>query len=162
MKNAILVLVIVAALFMAVGTASAQLTLYIEADGSASIRNGTGSAITFDGCEIKSAGGLLDPVGWNSLADQGLYGFMEFGASSSALTEVSLMSSAEVLPGGALAIGKPAPIETATVEDLTFLYGDSSVSFDMIVGDVVVIPEPVTLTLLGLGGLALIRRRRRA
>ena len=48
------------------------------------------------------------------------------------------------------------PMETWMEQD----YGPAAIALDQIVFDTICIPEPVTIALLGLGGLALIRRRK--
>ena len=190
MKNATLILVLVAAVLAAVGTASAELTLNINWNGDhqACIKNDTGSAVTFDAYEIYSAGSLLDtnyvdPLvsGWRSFGDwiaedmMGAFAALgsvtwgELAALPSVVSDGNLSGSTTLAAGGVLPICVPAPLATeadfheagsGVYGDLQFYYVNSAVSTEKIDG--MIVPEPVTLTLLGLGSLALIRRRRRA
>lgn len=76
-------------------------------------------------------------------------------------------TTADVTAGnlaGSVAVPPPLTLDagfnTAGSQDLVFNYSKAGVG-GSISGAVIYVPEPVTLTLLGIGGLALLRRRRR-
>ncbi|HEY3395078.1 MAG TPA: hypothetical protein VGK58_20405, partial [Lacipirellulaceae bacterium] len=86
------------------------LTLEINrADGSAMLKNLSANPISWDYLEIKSAGGSLDPAGWNSLDDQNVAGagtWVEAGGSSAtALVEAAIVGSHTLNAGAMLSLG---------------------------------------------------------
>lgn len=76
----------------------------------------------FDGYVIQSPNdpGSLDPVGWNSLQDQGEPGWTEVAPTSNALTELNLTSQTTLMPSQSLNLG--AAFAVGGIEDLTFQY----------------------------------------
>ena len=148
------------------------MTLTYDAAGNAALHNNTGSALNVDGLEIHSAGSNLDPVGWQSIADSaaadptgtlnalgiGALSFGEFVVNAGLLAEGNLSSQAVFQPSAPWGIGQPFNPGTAT-GDLTFFYSRPETPGDKYLG-VIVVPEPATLGLLLIGGLALLRRRR--
>ena len=156
------------------GSPALSLTLLIDVTtGKAWLRNDTGSsAFTFDGYEIWSVGGLLEPVSWESIADAAMSspadvintlgaGAMSFGemtAGLSLLAELDLPNYATLQSGATWDIGKPAP--DASLADLSFFYSNPDDVGIKYQGGIEIIPEPTTVGLLLVGGLALLRRKR--
>jgi hypothetical protein len=155
-----------------------QMTFVYWPDGSARLKNTHTETMQIDCYEIWSAGNNLDPVGWVSLDDyddtsDGMIelanalgneavGFSEMTyPTSGLLIEVHGGGHATFEPGESWGIGKPVstpvPDPFAQPCDLTFYYtmpGYVNVKF---LGNVV--PEPATLALLAIAGLAVVRRR---
>ena len=155
------------------GTPDTSLTLVIDlSTEDAWLKNTTGAALGFDGYEIWSAGGLLAPTGWQSIADSvnsqpldvlltlgtGALSFGELTATQDLLAEFSLLRAATLPAGGIWYIGEPAP--QASLADLAFFYSRPGVADTKYQGGIEIVPEPATLGLLLVGGLALLRRRR--
>ncbi|NLF32872.1 MAG: PEP-CTERM sorting domain-containing protein [Planctomycetes bacterium] len=76
--------------------------------------------------------------------------------TASLISEAHLEITATLQPGDSIDLGAAFP--GGTQADLTFTYVDSTTAGASYEG--AVIPEPATMSLLGLGALALIRRRR--
>lgn len=171
---------------LAVGPAFAdilpgELTLLITepTSGEAYICNERGSDITFDGYEIKSTLGLLDPSeyypgetsGWRSFGDWlanetgdaftalGSFTWGELLGTTTLLAEVNLTGDTTLANGACLYIGYPAP--NASESDLSFQYSVPT-DTNAYVGNVVVVPEPATLALLVLGSAGIVAHRRKA
>lgn len=113
-----------AVVFAATGVTQAQ-RLYLQVDRN----TGTVSAISsgdiqVDGYTIRSAGGLLDPEGWNSLSDQGVEGWSEANPAASHLSELNWAGSTGLTAGVAVQKGtayNPAGV-LPEAEDLEFEY----------------------------------------
>ena len=150
-----------------------SLTLLIDVNtGDTWLKNTSAGLLSFNGYEIWSAGGLLDPAGWYSIADAvvaqpvdvmltlgvGALSFGEMMATPDLLTEVSLSNNATLQMGSMWYIGQPAP--QASLADLSFFYHTQTSGGDKYAGGIEIIPEPATLGLLAIGGLAMLRRRR--
>jgi hypothetical protein len=150
-----------------------QLQLTFDSAGNATLMNTTGSALSVKEYQIVSDGGNLLPTGWISIADMavaapvtlmttlgtGALGFGEMQATTTLLAEGSLNNSALFQPGAPWSIGTPIA-EGTLASDLTLYYSRPDSSGNMYLGQVV--PEPATLSLLALGGLAVLRRKRTA
>jgi hypothetical protein len=152
------------------------MTLIYWPDGSASLKNTHSATVQIDSYEIWSAGNNLDPVGWVSFDDfddttEGMIelitalgvdaiGFGEMtNPHSGFLCELNLVGHAEFEVGESWGIGFPIQTPMPPCSDVTFYYtmpGYVDVKF---LGSWV--PEPATLSLLPLGGLFLIFKRRR-
>jgi hypothetical protein len=144
--------------------------------GTATLTNASGAPLDVDGFEIVSSGGNLDPVAWNSIADQavtdplgvlaklgaGGLSFGELTATTHVLAEGNLSNAGVFQPADPFAIGAPVLPGTACVCDLQFYYKTVQISGDKYIGLVQVVPEPATIGLLGIGGLLALRRRRKA
>ena len=123
--------------------------------------------------------------GWKSLADWNTLDvgtlvaalghpnarfFTEMSATSHFLAEAALSPDpqnvpayAAFQPGAPFSIGAPIQNTVPPVSDLTFYYTKPGVPGDKFLGLVELIPEPVTMGLLGLGAVGiLIRRKPRA
>jgi len=169
-------------LFVA-GTAMADtkplgpMNLYIDELGVGQIVNDGTVPFTFDGYSVASDSGALVNASWKTIGSQAMTpGFTERtgqppidlgsgdlrAASWSKMSNTPLLISeahleitATLQPGDFINLGAAFPGGTA--EDLTFTYVHSA-TLESYEG--LVIPEPATMSLLALGGLALIRRRR--
>lgn len=112
---------------------------------------------TVVGLEILSASSGLIPANWDSLLDQGVASaWTELGSVAWNLTESGFTS---YLLDGSYNIGAIYDT-TADPRDLLFSYLDS-VTWTPVYEDVTYVPEPATLSLLVLGGIGVLLRRRR-
>lgn len=167
---------LLAAMFLAAGlgeTASATtpLQIWIDPDGTTYLENTTDNPISFDGYAIASENNRLDPVGWNSIADQvaadplGMIGKLGAGALSFGevkpgpgnLAELNLAGVATLAAHARFAIGKPfldGQLGVNEVEGGVFY----KVGGQPMVGEV--IPEPSTCLLALMAGLGLLVFRR--
>ncbi|MES1213375.1 MAG: dockerin type I domain-containing protein [Singulisphaera sp.] len=90
-----------------------SLTLVVNPySGVTSIQNNTAGSLSIDGYQILSSSGSLLPdpthtngVGWDSLANAGLPGWMEVAPTTAALSELDLSGSATVAAGAELNLG---------------------------------------------------------
>jgi len=179
------ILTIAVVVALAAGTAGAgintdkpfgPLNLYISPDGTATMMNDSGAPFTFDGYSIASAEGNLVPANWYTIGEHAAEpGFPErtgqppivfptdLRAASWAtmsdtaylISEVHLEITATLQPGDGIGLGAVYPVGNAWT-DLTFTYVRSATE-ESYRGYP---PEPASLSLLGLGALALLRRRR--
>ncbi|MGC9454753.1 MAG: PEP-CTERM sorting domain-containing protein [Phycisphaerae bacterium] len=133
------------------------LNLLVDPSGEAWIVNPSTEALGFEGYQISSVVGNLNPAGWYSLTDRGEPGWEVLSSSDTLLAEAVGVISTDFYtldPGGSVSLGSPVDAETP-LEDLDFLY--TSPDGELFEGTVV--PEPTTLGLLSLAGLVFIRRR---
>jgi len=158
------------------GAGALQMTLTYDAAGNATLTNNTGSVLGIDGYEIWSTAGYLSPTtGWYSIEDAaaadfigtatalgtGALSFGEFTATTLVLAEGSISNVAMFQPAVAWSIGQPINPGTL-VGDLSFYYTTPEVVGSKFLGVISAppIPEPATMVVLALGGLALLIRRR--
>ena len=148
-----------------------SLNIYIDAMGVATMCNDGDAPFSFDGYTILSDSGVL-PADVKGIWDNGLFtpGFppivgltqaeclkwAEMSTTAFNYSEVTMeVKPATMIVGGCMNLG--SGFDDLDQADGTFTYVDSAAggSFEGLI-----IPEPATLSLLALGGLALIRRRR--
>ncbi|MCY2931924.1 MAG: PEP-CTERM sorting domain-containing protein [Planctomycetota bacterium] len=118
------------------------------------------------------------PGGWEAIADSfvtdmdattaalGKYArtYSVLIRSSKRLAETTLSGYAKFQANGATEwfIGDPVLPNMASLADLSFFWRDASqINSDTYIGRIVITPEPATLALLALGGLAVMRKRRK-
>lgn len=109
--------------------------------------------------QIDSTSQSLNSANWNSLADQGQSGFVEFTQSDASVIEGSFGASASVnATGRSLGL----LFDTGGAQDLVFLYGEEDAGgvIGSFTGSVSYVPEPAAVGLLGAAGLLFARRRR--
>ncbi|WP_442484600.1 hypothetical protein [Aeoliella sp. SH292] len=102
-------------------------TLTVNTDtGAISVSSESGAAINMVGYSIRSAGGQLNPAGWNSLADQSQPDWAEVGTqTANVLNEVNPLSS-KTLNSTPTSLGTGvyvSPTQFGVAPDLTFRYG---------------------------------------
>ena len=146
------------------------LDLVVNPDGTGYILNAGGSPFTFDGYTIESATialGNLTGIFDNALADTvgfpptigldaaGALAWTEMSTTPTNHSEVTMQTGATLQPAGSINLGATMPGLTQATG--TFTYVDSATGGSW---EGPIIPEPATMSLLGLGALALIRRRR--
>lgn len=176
MKTLFAALMIVAVAGSAVAATPGPLDLIVAADGTGTMINNGTAAFSFDGYTVLSPGGLLgDVVGIkdNTLADfaTGLFpptiGYPDFNlglswvemiATATNYSEVTMDQVATLQPGGTINLG--VAFLGLTQQNGAFTYVDSTQPVGQTSYEGQIIPEPATMSLLGLGALALIRRRR--
>ena len=175
MKSMYVVLVLVA---LVAGTAMGQakpigpLLICFDEDGRTYMENTGAEPFQFDGYSIASASGALDPVGWMTFVESTTadmtnfppslgqtipqaFGWGELAATANLVSEAHLTAVATLAPGTVIDLG--LLVTPAECGDLYFTYIDSATQGSW---EGVCCPEPASLGLLGLGGLALLRRRR--
>ena len=117
------------------------------------------------GYDVTSDDGSLSPAEWMTLASQGQNSFITLAASPTGVSEGSLTGQASIDLTG-FSLGSLFAEGTGTFESIAFAYTDEN--GDATIGNVInvtpadPIPEPTALALLGLGGVGLLARRRRA
>lgn len=176
MKTLLTALVIVAIAGSASAATKGPLDVQLFADGTAAIVNNGAMAFQFDGYTLLSAGGLLpadvkgindntwlDLVGFPAmlgLTVQEATAFQEMSATATNFSEVTMSTAATLQAGDMINLG--GGFAAYGPADGTFTYVDSSlpVGETSFYGDIIPVPEPTTMSLLGLGVLALVRRRR--
>jgi hypothetical protein len=142
----------------AVAVTLGPLDLAVSNSGDAWILNPSGSSVDFQGYQISSGGGNLNPPGWFSLTDRGETDWEQLSDTDSLLAEaVEIASSAFYTLGPDEAVSLGTPVDASTpLDDLAFLFTvpgeDEAFSGD-------VVPEPVTLIVLSAAGLSVLRRR---
>lgn len=150
------------------------LDLVVNPDGTGYILNAGAEPFGFDGYTIESVAvalGDLTGIFDNTVADMVVFpgtlgltmsealAWTEMSKTADNYSEVTMDKVATLQPGGMINLG--AGMMGLTQQNGTFTYVDSTqvapnpTSFE---GDIV--PEPATMSLLGLGAIALIRRRR--
>ena len=165
--------------FLMAGTAMAgintdkplgPLALYVDAAGVGLLTNDGAVEFQFDGYTILSDDGVLGAVIGifdNALADTvgfpptigldaaGALAWTEMSTTPTNHSEVTMQTGATLQPAGSINLGATMPGLTQATG--TFTYVDSATGGSW---EGPIIPEPATMSLLGLGALALIRRRR--
>ena len=148
------------------------LNVYVAPDGTGVMVNDSAAAFTFDGYSIASQGGLINFAAWNTIPEQAAldpagfpptigmamldaFSWAKMAQTASLVAEAHLSAAATLPVDGTINLGAAFPGWTQA--DLTLTYVDSASDGSW---EGQVIPEPATMSLLGLGAVALIRRRR--
>lgn len=155
--------------------AVSALELWVEVDGTTYLHNTTAAPLSFDGYQIVSESGRLDPAGWKSIADQvaanpldiisrlgaGALAFGEANPNAGNLAEVNLAGAATLPAGGKFSIGKPFLDFPAYFDADAFYKVPGETTARPMEG---AFPEPSTwlLAVLAAVGLAVVRRRVRS
>lgn len=143
-----------------------------EFTGEAWIQNLSDSVVHFDGYEILSVAGLLDPLGWYSfedltrdeplvaLASLKSTGWSELVAESTWFSEGNLGNVSVAQPGFSLGLG--TLLTAYQNDDLVFRYLDANLApgANLVSGSVVIVPEPNAAYLAFCGALAFFLGRR--
>jgi hypothetical protein len=149
--------------------------LWVDVDGTTYLYNTTAAPLSFDGYQIVSESGRLDPAGWKSIADQvavvpldiisqlgaGALSFGEANPNAGNLAEVNLGGAATLPGGGRFSIGKPF-LEVWPWNDVVAFYKVPTETTARPMDGVT--PEPASrlLAVLAAVGLAVIRRQSRS
>ena len=148
------------------------LNIYIAPDGTGTMVNDGAAPFTFDGYSIASEAGLIAAANWNTIPEQAAldpvnfpprigmamldaFAWAKMAETAYLISEAHLSATATLQPDDSIVLGT-ALFPGGTQADLTFTYVNSG-TLESYEG---YIPEPATMSLLALGGLALIRRRR--
>lgn len=173
-RRALLAVVVLLAGVVTQAQAVTPLALWVDADGTSYLWNTTGDPLTFDGYQIESAAGKLDPVGWKSIADQVLTntigvigglgpGALSFGEaapiSESTLAEINMAQAGTLNAGAKFSIGKPFSTLPPSADALGGWQGPTGGSMDIVYA-----PEPAAWLLAGMAGFGcwVFRRRPRS
>lgn len=112
---------ILPALLLASTATASDLGIWVEVDGTAYLENRTDAPVSFDGYQITSDNGTLDPAGWDSISDRvpgriteliaslgaGALTFGEANPNSGNLAELNLGGVATLAAKAKFSIGKP-------------------------------------------------------
>ncbi len=168
---------ILMALLLAPTARASDLRLWVEVDGTAYLENWTDSPVSFDGYQITSDNGTLDPAGWDSISDRvpgrineliqslgaGALTFGEANPSPTNLAELNLANAATLAAKAKFSIGKPF----GSLLDLSLRgYYKPAGSANAVPIDcfpyLTCLPEPSTgvLALCGCGAALIVRQRR--
>jgi hypothetical protein len=164
-----------------------QMKLVIDkTTGAAELVNLSGAPYDVERYEIHSAAYQLAPAAWYSIADAVAFDaieviaqlgsaalpFGEFSADAGTVEEGALDPYAATFqPGVPYSIGNPVALvldavgihtleQTDGLTDLSFFYETHATFSDKALGVLEIVPEPATLSVLLIGGIGLIRRRR--
>jgi hypothetical protein len=152
-----------------------DMTLWIDVDGTAYLRNNRPIPLTLDGYQITSEAAALDPVGWNSISDQaaanpldviallgaGALTFGEANPNSGNLSELNLGGAATLEAGATFAIGKPFLDHRTPDDTAMFIFKSPMYGSALGIGDIIYAPEPSASLLAALAGVGLLAVRRR-
>jgi len=150
------------------------LDIMIYGDGTAAMINNSAAAFLFDGWTLESVAGVLpaDVQGINDnawtlgapfatmlgLTMQTATAFQEMSTTATNYSEVTMNVGATLQAGDAINLG--GGFGALNQANGTFTYVDSTLPVGSTSFEGRIIPEPTTMSLLGLGVLALVRRRR--
>ncbi len=120
LRSAVLV-GLIALLARSADAAASDLGLWFDVDGTVYLHNTTSASLSFDGYQIVSEAGLLDPSGWDSISDRiparitdlisqlgaGSLTFGEANPTAFSLAELNLGGVATLPAHGKFSLGKP-------------------------------------------------------
>ncbi len=165
---------LVAALSGTANAAPNDLHLWVDVDGTAYLLNTTDSPVSFDGYQLVSEAGLLDPIGWDSISDRiparinelitelgaGSLTFGEANPTAFSLAELNLGGVATLPAHGKFSLGKPFRSFFDVCSHEGFFWSAPGTGSQQPSGPIC--PEPSTwllAALAALGGVALRRRK---
>lgn len=163
---------LVAALSGTANAAANDLRLWIDVDGTAYLTNTTDGPVSFDGYQIVSEQGLLDPASWDSISDRiparineliiqlgaGSLTFGEANPNAFSLAELNLGGVATLPAHGKFSLGKPFKSIFDYCSQEGFFWSAPGTGSQQ--PDIFFCPEPSAWLLASLAALGVAMRRR--